>query len=179
MVRLAKTKAARCQHSRLQPIEQTKLLPAVRKAMLIALTLPATPCTVERSFSTMRKVKTRLRPTMSGQRLSRLYMLSVLRNEGNTRKTELVKFGRERRVLRFSLNVYSVIFVVLQRNEILITYFNLTKSRLEQTAHQYLFEYFVHDFSILAPRGIRVEDDANTLAKSRCHSAGGAKIFLI
>ena len=37
-------------------VKQTTLFPAVRKAILIALTLPATSCTVERSFSTLRRL---------------------------------------------------------------------------------------------------------------------------
>ena len=46
-------------------VKQTTLFPAVRKAILITLTLPTTSCTVERSFSTMRRVKTWLRSTMT------------------------------------------------------------------------------------------------------------------
>jgi len=37
-------------------VKQTPMFPAVRKAILFALTLPATPCTVLRSFSTLRRV---------------------------------------------------------------------------------------------------------------------------
>ena len=62
-------------------MNQTTLFPAVRKVILIALTLPATSCTVEKSFSTLRKVKTWLRSTMSDIRLSGLCMLSVHRDK--------------------------------------------------------------------------------------------------
>ena len=41
-------------------IQYCKLYPAVRHALLIALTLPSTNYTVERSLSTLRHVKTRL-----------------------------------------------------------------------------------------------------------------------
>ena len=46
-------------------VKQTTTFPAVRKAILIALTLLATSCTVERYFSTLRRVKNWLRSTMS------------------------------------------------------------------------------------------------------------------
>ena len=85
-------------------VKQTTLFPAVRKA--ITLTLPATSCTVERSFSTMRRVKTWLRSTMSDKRLSGLCMLSVHRDKVNSQKTELMNrvidnFGRYLRRLQF------------------------------------------------------------------------------
>lgn len=87
-------------------VKQTTLFPAVRKAILIALTLPATSCTVERSFSTLRRVKTWLRSTMSDKRLSGLCMLSVHRDKVNSQKTELMNrvidnFGRDPRRLQF------------------------------------------------------------------------------
>ena len=42
-------------------VKQATLFPAVSKAILIALTLLATSCTVEISFSTLRRVKAWLR----------------------------------------------------------------------------------------------------------------------
>ena len=71
-------------------VKQTTLFPAVRKAILIALTLPATSCTVERSFSKLRRVKTWLRSTMSDIRLSGVCMLSVHRDKVTSQKTELM-----------------------------------------------------------------------------------------
>ena len=87
-------------------LKETTLLPAVHKAILTALTLPATSCTVERSFSTMRRVKTWSRSTMSDQRLSGLYMISVHRDKVNSQNTEIMnrvidKFGRDPRRLQF------------------------------------------------------------------------------
>ena len=58
-------------------ISHTEYLSAIRHAFNILLALPATTCTVERSFSTLRQVKTWLRSTMSSERLSALCMLSV------------------------------------------------------------------------------------------------------
>ena len=87
-------------------VKQTTLFPAVRKAVFITLTLPATSCSVERSFSTMRRVKTWLRTTMSDTRLSGICMLSVHRDKVNSQKTELMNrvvgnFGRDPRRLQF------------------------------------------------------------------------------
>nr|CAI5868539.1 unnamed protein product [Callosobruchus analis] len=44
--------------------------PAVRKALIILSTIPCTTATVERSFSTLRRVKTWLRSTMGEERLT-------------------------------------------------------------------------------------------------------------
>ena len=82
------------------------LFPAVRKTEQIALTLPASTCQVERSFNTLRQVKTWLRSTMSSERLSGLCMLSVHRQKVMDRKDAVIKdvtdrFGSERRHLQF------------------------------------------------------------------------------
>ena len=91
-------------------VKQTTLFPAVRKAILIALTLPATSSTVERSFNTLRRVKTWLRSTMSDTRLSGLWKLSVHRDKVNSQKTELMNrvidnFGRDPRRPQFLFQV--------------------------------------------------------------------------
>ncbi|RVE42608.1 hypothetical protein evm_012749 [Chilo suppressalis] len=53
---------------------------AVRKALIILSTIPCTTATVERSFSTLRRVKTWLRSTMGEERLTGLCLMSVHRN---------------------------------------------------------------------------------------------------
>lgn len=53
--------------------------PSIRKALKILCTLPCTTATVERSFSTLRRVKTWLRSTMGEERLSGLCLMSVHR----------------------------------------------------------------------------------------------------
>ncbi|KAH7980593.1 hypothetical protein HPB49_017414 [Dermacentor silvarum] len=53
--------------------------PGVAKAIEVALALPVATCTVERSFSTMRRVKTWLRSTMTNDRLDGFCMMSVHR----------------------------------------------------------------------------------------------------
>ena len=91
-------------------LEETTVFPAVRKVILVALTLPATSCTVERSFSTLRRVKTWLRSTMGDARLSGLCMLSVHREKvDNNNKFVFMdkvidKFGRDPRRLQFVFN---------------------------------------------------------------------------
>ena len=55
--------------------------PAVRHALLIALTLPFTTCTVERSFNILRRVKTWLRTTSGKDRSSGLCMICVHKNK--------------------------------------------------------------------------------------------------
>lgn len=84
----------------------TQFYPAVRYALLVLLTLPITTCTVERSFSTLRRVKTWLRSTMSNERLSGLCMLSVHRDKVNCNKEVFMDkivdmFGSDNRRLQF------------------------------------------------------------------------------
>ena len=65
-------------------LKETEFYPAVRQVLLIALTLPSTSCTFERSFSTLRRVKTWLRSTMTEDRTSGLCMMSVHRQKINS-----------------------------------------------------------------------------------------------
>nr|CAI5862348.1 unnamed protein product [Callosobruchus analis] len=50
--------------------------PTIRQALLILSTIPRTTATVERSFSTLRRVKTWLRSTMGEARLTGICLLS-------------------------------------------------------------------------------------------------------
>ena len=61
--------------------EVTTFCPAVSEALKIGMTLPATTCGIERSFSTLRRIKTWNRSTMSEQRLNGLCMLCVHKKE--------------------------------------------------------------------------------------------------
>lgn len=60
--------------------------PSIHNILKIILTLPPTTCTVERSFSTLRRVKTWLRSTISEDRLNGLCLMSIHRNiiDGDT-----------------------------------------------------------------------------------------------
>ena len=69
-------------------VKHCDFFPAVKEAILIVLTLPATTCSIERSFSTLRRVKTWLRSTMTDERLSALCMISVHRQLVNRDKKQ-------------------------------------------------------------------------------------------
>ncbi|XP_025196823.1 52 kDa repressor of the inhibitor of the protein kinase-like [Melanaphis sacchari] len=65
--------------------------PCITIALEIFLSLPATSCTAERSFSTLRRVKTWLRSTTCEERLNGLCMLSVHRERINIRKEKFIE----------------------------------------------------------------------------------------
>ncbi|CAI6362441.1 unnamed protein product [Macrosiphum euphorbiae] len=74
--------------------------PNIAVALEIFLSLPATSCTAERSFSTLRRVETWLRSTMGDDRLNGICMLSVHREKVNSNKEKFIEnalttFGRE------------------------------------------------------------------------------------
>jgi hypothetical protein len=54
-----------------------KMLGEIDKALKIYLTFPVTTATAERSFSSLRRLKTYLRSTMTPSRLNNLFMLYV------------------------------------------------------------------------------------------------------
>ena len=49
----------------------------VRKMLVVVMVLPVTSCEAERSFSTLRRVKTYLRSTLTQERLSGLALTNV------------------------------------------------------------------------------------------------------
>lgn len=71
-------------------LQAKTFFPAVAKAIEVALALPVTTCTVERSFSTMRRVKTWLRSTMTNDRLDGLCMMSVHRERVMKHKDDFI-----------------------------------------------------------------------------------------
>ncbi|XP_025192119.1 zinc finger MYM-type protein 1-like [Melanaphis sacchari] len=73
--------------------------PSITIALEIFLSLPATSCTAERSFSTLRRVKTWLRSTTCEERLNGLCMLSVHRERINIRKEKFI----EQLIIRFAI----------------------------------------------------------------------------
>lgn len=83
-----------------------KFVSTIQAVLLKSLSLPVTTATIERSFSTLRRVKTWLRSTMSESRLSGLCMLSVHRqkianNEEGFITQVIDKFGQDDRRLIF------------------------------------------------------------------------------
>jgi len=92
-------------------LEHSKIFfPGITIALEIFLSLPATSCSAERSFSTLRRVKTWLRSMTGEDRLNGLCMLSVHRERVNIRKEKLIEqlittFAKEQpRRLRFLFN---------------------------------------------------------------------------
>jgi len=68
------------------------------------MTIPPTTCTIERSFSTLRRVKTWLRSTMTEQRLSGLCILSIHRqkiDDLNLIQGVVDEFSKNKRNLQF------------------------------------------------------------------------------
>ncbi|XP_050515812.1 uncharacterized protein LOC126890699 [Diabrotica virgifera virgifera] len=87
-------------------IKNCEYYPAIAKTIKIFLSIPPTTCSVERSFSTLRRVKTWLRSTMTENRLSGLCMISVHRKIVNLDKQNIISqvidiFGSDRRNLKF------------------------------------------------------------------------------
>ncbi|XP_031341628.1 zinc finger MYM-type protein 1-like [Photinus pyralis] len=81
-------------------------LPNVSKAIQIAITLPPTTCTIERSFSTLRQVKTWIRSSMANSRLSGLCLMSVHRDLIQQSKDAFIEksidlFAMEQRRMQF------------------------------------------------------------------------------
>jgi hypothetical protein len=62
-------------------LKSAEFIPKIQAVLLKSLALPVSTATIERSFSTLRRVKTWLRSTMSESRLSGLCMLSVHRQK--------------------------------------------------------------------------------------------------
>uniref|UniRef100_A0A8D8ZFX7 52 kDa repressor of the inhibitor of the protein kinase n=1 Tax=Cacopsylla melanoneura TaxID=428564 RepID=A0A8D8ZFX7_9HEMI len=82
--------------------ECSAYFPSVKTCLAISLAQPCTTSSVERSFSTLRRVKTWLRATMATERLSGLCLLSIHRKMAHDRKEELQmkvleKFAEDKR----------------------------------------------------------------------------------
>lgn len=87
--------------------ETHSFFPETEKALKILIALPCTTCTVERSFSSLRRLKTWLRSTMAEDRLNGLAMMSVHRaiinkNLNNFNDKVVESFAKNPRRLCFS-----------------------------------------------------------------------------
>ena len=67
------------------------MLPEVDKLLKLFLTFPVTTATVERSFSSLRHVKTYLRSTMTSCRLNNLFLLYIYTHQDRTDTLDLQK----------------------------------------------------------------------------------------
>lgn len=87
-------------------LEHCQFYPAVGVAIEIAACLPPITCTVEKSFSRLRRIKTWIRNTISANRLDGLSMMSVHRDYIKNNKDNLIEkvineFGKTSRNLTF------------------------------------------------------------------------------
>lgn len=78
------------------------LYPNVRACLCVLTAMPVATATAERSFSTMRRVKTYLRSTMSTKRLSGLGLLNIYR-EKELDSEKIVDIFARRRERRMAL----------------------------------------------------------------------------
>lgn len=67
-----------------------KIFPNLYKLLQVALTIPITSASCERSFSVMRRIKTWLRNSMRNDRFSNLSLLHIERDLANNIKSEEV-----------------------------------------------------------------------------------------
>ncbi|CAI6359004.1 unnamed protein product [Macrosiphum euphorbiae] len=72
-------------------LDETNLYPTIHTALTIALTLPVTTCSVERTFSTLRRVKTWTRNSIGDNRLNGLCMIAVHKEFVINHKLELIE----------------------------------------------------------------------------------------
>jgi len=81
-------------------LEYSKIyFPDITIALEIFLSLPATSCTAERSFSSLQRVKTWFRSTTGEDRLNGLCMLSVYSEKVNSKKEKII----EQLITRFAI----------------------------------------------------------------------------
>ena len=88
-------------------LKDCEFYPTVKKSIIIYMTIPPTTCSTERTFSTLRHVKTWLRSTMCENRLSGLCMLSLHRKKiEDLHLAEKVvdEFGKNKIKLQFVFN---------------------------------------------------------------------------
>jgi len=91
----------------IQVLKKSELFfPAIRKALLILLSQPCTTSIIERSFSSLRRIKTWLRSTIGENRLNGLAMLSIHRQWVFANKEQLV----EDVVRKFATNPRKLLF---------------------------------------------------------------------
>lgn len=84
------------------PLANEQYYPNVRRCLVVLLTMPVSTATAERSFSTMKRVKTYLRSTMTTERLSGLGLLNVYRDMEINSEYIVEKFAaRKQRRLAF------------------------------------------------------------------------------
>ena len=79
------------------------LLPSIKKLLQVMATLPVTTCNSERSFSSLRRIKTYLRSTMGVDRLNGLAVLNIHRDIRVSSEQVLDKLCEQPRRMPFRL----------------------------------------------------------------------------
>ena len=72
----------------------TSLYPDIRVLLLVSCTLPVTSCSSERSFSTLKRIKTYLRSTCGNERLTSLALMHIHRDVPVSSQEMVDKFTR-------------------------------------------------------------------------------------
>ncbi|GAB0098323.1 hypothetical protein DMENIID0001_140420 [Sergentomyia squamirostris] len=81
-------------------LQEAKYLPGIKNALKISLAQPCSTNTIERSFSTLRRVKIWLRSTMTEDRVSGRCLVNIHKDIVDSRSDEFI----EEVLKRFSLN---------------------------------------------------------------------------
>lgn len=97
--------------------EADTFFPSIERALHIAMALPCMTCTIESSFSTLRRVKTWLRATMIEVRLNGLSLLSVHREVVKENKTYI-----RRSVKTIRIRSKKASFVASNHNYVLLEF---------------------------------------------------------
>ncbi|XP_025416187.1 uncharacterized protein LOC112687605 [Sipha flava] len=71
-------------------LKETELLPSIRMCAMIAISLPATTCSVERSFSSLKRLQTWIRNSISEDRLNGLALLYIHKDIVKTEKEKVI-----------------------------------------------------------------------------------------
>lgn len=91
----------------LELLSHCDFFPSIKEALTILITIPPITCTIERSFSMLRRVKTWLRSTMGEERLNGLCLISSHRKYVKAAKGAIIEktineFAKESRRLKLS-----------------------------------------------------------------------------
>ncbi|KAL5246073.1 hypothetical protein ACI65C_013481 [Semiaphis heraclei] len=108
-------------------LKDCEFFPSVKKCIIIYMTIPPTTCTIERSFSTLRRVKTWLRSTMTEQRLSGLCILSIHRqkiDDLNLIQGVVDEFSKNKRNLHYDKLINTIVFVYILYSHKILFYVN-------------------------------------------------------
>ena len=80
----------------------SSIFPSIYKLLKILVTMPVTTCTSERSFSTLRRLKTYLRNSIGAERLNGLALLNIFRGMTPTPEQVMSHFSKSPRRSNFT-----------------------------------------------------------------------------